>query len=62
MKPLSLLDYSALVFRGLVGNRGSIVNFTQDKECVDGSAVMLIYADNELLKDVECGAISWLSS
>lgn len=65
MKPPSLLDSSTLMFRGLVGNRGTIVHFAWDnmpKEHVDGSAVMLIYADNELLKYVECSAISGLSS
>lgn len=31
------------------------------RECVDGLAVMLIYVDNELFKDLECSAISGLS-
>lgn len=65
MKPPSLLDYSTLMFRGLVFNRETIVNFTWDdmpRSMLMAKAVMLIYADNELLKDVECGAISGLSS
>lgn len=31
------------------------------RECVDGWAVMLIYVDNELFKDLECSVISGLS-
>lgn len=68
MKPPSLLHCDALVFRGLVGNEevgGGNWEFhlgQYAKEYAECWALTLIYVDNELLKDVECSAISQLSS